>query len=102
MAEDPGGAAVRQQQCRKEANERRLPGAVLAQDRDGLTALEGERDAVESDPRLATEAALLAVGDPELLAELVELDRHDQIARYGLHGWCVSNLCHLMLLRGTA
>jgi hypothetical protein len=84
VAEDAGGAAVRQQKRREQADERRLPGAVLPQDCDGLTLLHHERDAVEGDPRAPLTAAL-AVAAAELLSQRVHLDRHVKSTGNGLH-----------------
>src|SRR5919198_6736548 len=76
VAEDPRRSAVRQQQGGEHANERRLPRAVLAEDRDALAALHDERDAFE---RRYPASALAQprprrVAAEKLLAQVVSFD----------------------------
>jgi hypothetical protein len=67
-AEDRRRAAVRQQQCREQPDQRRLPRAVRAQDGDALAALDLEVEAPERSH--ATLAAAVPAG--ELLAQVVD------------------------------
>ena len=91
VAEDRHAAAVVQQQGREQADERRLPGAVLAQDRERLALLHRERDAVERGDALpvASEPPTAFAAD-ELLAEVDDLDRrHGAVAtRIGCDRQC--------------
>jgi hypothetical protein len=64
VPEDVRAAAVRQQQRREQPDERRLPGTVLAEDRDALAARDGERQPAQ---RLDPDA-LAPVLPNELLA----------------------------------
>jgi hypothetical protein len=73
VPEHLGAAAVVEEQGREQPDQRRLAGAVLAQDRDALSALHRERDALERRPLLAREPARLLVAARELLAEVVDL-----------------------------
>jgi hypothetical protein len=86
VAEDLGAAAVRKQQRRENADQRRLARAVLPQDRDALAALDRKRDAFER--RYA--AAALAHARPrriaaeELLAQVVDFNgEHWKLLRLG-------------------
>jgi hypothetical protein len=74
VPEDRGGAAVVEQERREQADERRLPRAVLAQDRDALSALDREADVAQRDDVLLAlpAQAAAAVAADELLAQLVD------------------------------
>src|SRR2546427_348448 len=63
VAEDARLPAVGQQQRREQADERRLPGAVLAEDRDALAALHLEADALQRRAAASLEEALPARED---------------------------------------
>ena len=104
MAEDARPSAVGEEERREQADERRLPRAVLAEDGDGLALLHRERDAVEGDARAALAALLAALAGvlaAELLAQLVHLDGSTQLNGYGLHDYFLY-VDHLMLLRTCA
>jgi hypothetical protein len=73
VAEHVRAAAVVQEQRREQADERRLARAVLAQDRDGLTALDREPDAIQRGDASACEATGFPVAATELLAEVDDL-----------------------------
>src|SRR5262249_34996154 len=70
VAEDVSVTPVVQEQRREQADERRLAGAVLAEDRDALAALDLEGDVLDRDalPRAETLPA------DELLAQIVNFD----------------------------
>ena len=90
MPEDPSPAAVGKEKRREQADERRLPRAVLAEDGDGLTLLHRERDAVERHARAALAALLAALAGvlaTELLAQLVDLDGYALLNGHGLHDY---------------
>ena len=86
MAEHPGAATVVQQQRRQQADQRRLARAVLAQDRDALTAAHREADVPQGGHRAvvaaerAFESALVlaAATATELLAEVAHLDGRNE------------------------
>jgi hypothetical protein len=101
VAEDPRRPAVRQEERREQADQRRLPRAVLAEDRNRLPALERERDTVEGDAGPLAEAALLTVAQHELLAKVVHLDGRVPSNGHGLPD-CFLYVDHLWLLRETA
>src|SRR6266545_7089900 len=86
VAEDLGLSAVREQQRRQHPNQRRLPRAVLAQDRDALAALHRERDAFEcryAPPPLA-QVRSRRVAAEEFLAQVVDFNgRHLMLLRLG-------------------
>src|SRR5207248_7540876 len=68
-------AAVVDQQRREQADERRLPRAVLAEDGHALATGDREGDVVERRPRtLAREAARVAVTALERLPQVAHLD----------------------------
>src|SRR6266566_3895393 len=80
VAEDGRRPAVRQEQRRQDADQRRLARAVLAQDGDALTPLDPERDALErrDTPSLAAQAGAVRIAARELLAQVVDLNsEHD-------------------------
>src|SRR5918995_729148 len=105
VSEDRHPAAVVQQQGREQTDERRLPGAVLAQDREGLALQHRERDAVEGgDPvPLASESPASFTAD-ELLAEVDDLDRrHGAVAarlRRDRDLFCVQHRCSFAYVNG--
>ena len=104
VAEDACVPAVRQQERREQADERRLPRAVLPEDRHRLACRHRERDAVEGNARAALAALLAALAGvlaTELLAQLVHLDGYALLHGHGLHD-CFLNVDHLMLLRSCA
>src|SRR6266487_1727652 len=68
VVEDPGLAAVRQQEGGEQPDQRRLARAVLPQDRDALAALHRERDAVQRRPAATPNEPLAARKDlPQVL-----------------------------------
>src|SRR5207248_2487226 len=74
VAEDPCLAAVVDQQRREQADEGRLPRAVLAEDRDALATGHLEADVGERRPRtLPCEAARSAAAAPERLPQVGHL-----------------------------
>ena len=78
VTEDLGGSAVVQQQRREKPDQGRLARAVLAQDRERLTALHREGDALQrgNAAALAPPALTLApVAADELLPQLADLER---------------------------
>src|SRR5437763_7346506 len=74
MTEDARLAAVVDEQRREQADERRLPRPVLAENRHALAARHRERDALDRGPALAREEARLPVSADEVLAEIADLD----------------------------
>src|SRR6266508_377113 len=86
VAEDRGVAAVRQEQRRQHADQRRLPGAVLPQDRDAFATLDRERDALEGGYAASPLAHARAHGiaAEELLAQVVNFNgEHLLLLRLG-------------------
>jgi hypothetical protein len=63
-----------EEERREQADERRLPGAVLAQDRDALAALDRERDVFQRGDAAAALGEDAAVLADELLAQVVDFD----------------------------
>src|SRR6266550_7184179 len=74
MPEHDRTAPVVQQQGREQPDERRLPGAVLAEYRDALAALDRERDVLERghSPPAPAQAGALRVAAEEFLAQVVD------------------------------
>ena len=104
VAEYARPSPVREEKRREQADERRLPRAVLAEDGDGLALLHRERDAVEGDARALVTALLTALAGvlaTELLAQLVHLDGSALLNGHGLHD-CFLCVDHLLLLRSCA
>ena len=66
-------APVVEEQRREQPDERRLAGAVLAQDRDALAPLDRERDAVDGGAALAHEPPRLLVAPDEILAQIAHV-----------------------------
>src|SRR5581483_6838019 len=81
VAEDLGAAAVGEEQRREQADERRLPRAVLAEDRNALAALDLERDVLERGhaPAAAADARALRVTAEEFLAQVVDFHGEHQL-----------------------
>ena len=104
VPEDARVPAVRQEERREQTDQRRLPRAVLAQDRHRLALRHREGDAVEGNARAALAALLAALAGvlaTELLAQLVHLDGCALLHGHGLHD-CFLYVDHLMLLRSCA
>src|SRR5205085_7891025 len=74
VSEDARAAAVVEEERREQADERRLAGAVLAQDRDALAALDRERDVLQRGDAAAAPREAAAVLPDELLAQVVDFD----------------------------
>jgi hypothetical protein len=97
VAEDPGRSAVGEEKCREQADKRRLPRTVLAEDGNGLSLVHRERDAAEGDTR-ALLAALAGILAAELLPQLAHLDGQALLNGHDPHD-CFLYVDHLMLLR---
>ena len=72
MPEDRRLAAVVEEERRQEPDQRRLPRAVLAENRHALAALDAELDVLQGSD--ATAAREPAVASPEFLPEAAHLD----------------------------
>src|SRR6185437_12350942 len=79
MAEDVRAAAVVQKQRRKQPDKRRLPRAVLPQDRDALAALDRERDVLQGRDTAAPppQPGTVRISAEKFLAQVVDF--------YGVH-----------------
>src|SRR5207237_10362090 len=76
VAEDRRAAAVVQEQCREQPDQRRLARAVLPEDRDAFAALDREGHAFEGREALplASQAGARRVAAEELLAQVVDFN----------------------------
>ena len=88
MAEDARAAAVVEEQCREQPDQRRLARAVLAKDGNTLAARDLEADAAERiDPfAAAAQAGARAVATAELLAQVLDFNCRHLLLQTRLEG----------------
>src|SRR5581483_4949246 len=88
VTEDARLSAVLEEERGEQADKRRLPGAVLAEDGDALAAFDREGDLLKRGHTAAREAPRLRITPAEDLRQVVDLDRRHVVTdglghRYG-------------------
>src|SRR5579884_410622 len=93
VSEHARAAAIVQEQRRKQPDQRRLPGTVLAEDRHALAALDAEAHVLQRRPATLTgEAAAVGAATAELLAQAPHVDCRYAGRTTGA-GWCCLDHC---------